>query len=415
MVTATTTSLVACRTDGVRPKPATSDVDTIGSKFVVSRCTFRPDPVSATARPAQEGSDAAARFLQQRVPRWGWTDFFFGDTCTGGRRAGKHVIKKRAATKREKRRGLVTCGFVARAIFSMEHGVAFSKRPCPSPVPMSSRLVLVRLALASGLLAINSSVLAQTAATPASAARAQRQPRNPINDAYYKLGPDSQPMAGVPKGKFSEARIIPSQVFPGTQHTYHVYVPAQYDASRPAALMIFNDGQAMMAEPGDVQAHHVLDNLIHRREIPVMLGVFINPGRRPDQPEPTPRDWGDNTTNRREEYNPPNDQYARVIVDELLPALQKDYTLSSDPELRGIAGASSGAIAAFRVAWFRPDQFRKVVSVTGSFVDIRGGTFSPSSSPRVRRNRSGFSCRTAATTIAAPPTRTATGFLKTCD
>lgn len=197
------------------------------------------------------------------------------------------------------------------------------------------------------------------------------------NDVFYTLGPDSQPRPGVPQGKFTDARVLPSTVFPGTQHTYWVYVPAQYDPSQPAALMIFNDGQAMKAEPGDVQAHHVLDNLIFRREIPVMLAVFINPGRRPDQPEPTPRDWGDRNTNRPEEYNPPNDKYARVITEELMPALKKEYNISPDPELHGIMGASSGGCAAFAVAWFRPNDFRKVITFVGSFTDIRGGHIYP--------------------------------------
>ena len=192
------------------------------------------------------------------------------------------------------------------------------------------------------------------------------------NDDFYKLGPDSLPMEGVPKGKFSEAKIIPSAVFPGTQHTYYVYVPAQYDPGKPTPIMIFNDGQAMMAEPGSVQGQNVLDNLIYRREIPVMLGVFINPGRRPDQPEPTPRDWGDRTTNRAEEYNPPNDKYGRVIVEELMPALRKEYNISPDPDLHGILGASSGGCAAFAVAWFFPNDFRKVITIVGSFTSIRG-------------------------------------------
>lgn len=191
-------------------------------------------------------------------------------------------------------------------------------------------------------------------------------------DAFYKLGPDSQPINGVPKGKFSAAKVLPSQVFPGTQHTYYVYVPAQYDPSKPTAVMIFNDGQAMMAVPGDVQGQNVLDNLIYRREIPVMLGVFINPGRRPEQPEPTPSDWGDRTTNRAEEYNPPTDKYARVIVEELMPALKKEYNIAPEPELHGIMGSSSGGCAAFGVAWFRPDDFRKVITFVGSFTDLRG-------------------------------------------
>lgn len=236
------------------------------------------------------------------------------------------------------------------------------------------RYSLVRVAAWSIWLAAG--VVAQPAAAPPGGAPAaparSRPPSDPNNDAYYKLGPDSQVIDGVPQGKFSEAKIIPSNVFPGTQHTYRVYVPAQYDPEVPAAVMVFNDGHAMMAEPGDVQAHHVLDNLIHRREIPVMLGVFINPGRRPDQPEPTPRDWGDRTSNRADEYNPPNENYARVIVEELMPALHADYHISRDPELHGIMGASSGGCAAFGVAWFRPDDFRKVITFVGSFTDIRG-------------------------------------------
>jgi len=192
------------------------------------------------------------------------------------------------------------------------------------------------------------------------------------NDVFYRLGSDSKPMDGVPRGKFSGPKVIPSNVFPGTQHTYWVYVPAQYDPAQPAAVMVFNDGQAMMAEPGDVQAQYVLDNLIFRREIPVMLGVFINPGRRPDQPEPTPRDWGDRSSNRADEYNPPTDKYARVVVEELMPALKMEYNISPDPDLHGIMGASSGGCAAFAVAWFRPNDFRKVITFVGSFTSIRG-------------------------------------------
>lgn len=191
-------------------------------------------------------------------------------------------------------------------------------------------------------------------------------------DAYYKLGQDSMPQEGVPQGTFSEAKTLPSEVFPGYQHTYWVYVPAQYDPKKQTAVMIFNDGQAMKAEPGDVQGHRVIDNLIYRREIPVMLAVFINPARLPDQPEPHPRDWGDNTTLRRDEYNPPNDNYARVIIDELMPALQKEYNISPKPEDHGIMGSSSGGCAAFGVAWFRPNDFRKVISFVGSYTDIRG-------------------------------------------
>jgi len=196
-------------------------------------------------------------------------------------------------------------------------------------------------------------------------------------DAFYKLGPDSLVQEGVPQGKVVGPLTLPCEVFSGTSHTYWVYVPSQYDASKPASLMVFNDGQAYINANGDIRAINVLNNLIHRRELPVLIAAFINPGRRPDQPEPTPRDWGDRNTNRPTEYNSLDDRYPRVIVDELLPALQKEYNLSPDPERHGIGGASSGAIAAFTVAWERPDHFRKILSIVGSFVNLRGGHVYP--------------------------------------
>jgi len=228
--------------------------------------------------------------------------------------------------------------------------------------------------------------LAPSAQTPAQQA--------PDYNAYYQLGPDSLPHDGVPKGEMRGPFVLPSQAYPGTQHTYWVYVPAQYDAAvaasrlrqgsgelrrseAEASLMIFQDGQAFKDMDGSVRAPNVLDNLIYRREIPVMITVFINPGRTPEQPEPTPSDWGDRTTNRPTEYNSLDDKYARVIVDELMPVLYKEYNISKDPDRHGIGGASSGAIAAFTVAWQRPNDFRKVLSIVGSFVNLRGGDAYP--------------------------------------
>jgi enterochelin esterase-like enzyme len=205
----------------------------------------------------------------------------------------------------------------------------------------------------------------------------QAEEPNPAPDAHYHLGPDSLAEDGVQKGEIRGPFTLPSQAYPGTSHTYWIYVPAQYEPSTPASLMIFQDGQAFMAPEGDLRAQNVMDNLIYRREIPVMIGVFINPGRRPDQPEPNPKEWGDRTTNRPQEYNALDDKYARVVVDELLPVLYKDYNISKDPVQHGIGGASSGAIAAFTVAWQRPDQFRKVLSIVGSFTNIRGGNAYP--------------------------------------
>ncbi len=201
-------------------------------------------------------------------------------------------------------------------------------------------------------------------------------PAAPLDDVY-RLGPDSEAQAGVPRGKVTEWAQLPSQAYPGTLHDYCVYVPAQYDPTKPASLMIFQDGQAFLRLTGDYRVPYVFDNLIYRREMPVTIAVFINPGRKPEQPVASAADWGDRSTNRPQEYNALDDKYARVIVDELLPVLAKQYNLSANPNDRAIGGASSGAIAAFTVAWHRPDQFSKVLSTIGSFTNIRGGHVYP--------------------------------------
>ncbi len=242
---------------------------------------------------------------------------------------------------------------------------------------IASLIALAALALATP----NAPAFAQSQSmTPEAfaAARAARPPEplppGPPPNSQYRLGPDSMPQPGVPKGEVRGPYVIPSQAYPGTQHTYWVYVPAQYDPSKAASLMIFQDGQGFLDPNGDLRTTNVLDNLIYRREIPVMIAVFINPGRTPEQPEPSPeRGWGDGFTNRPEEYNSLNDKYARVITDELMPILYKEYNISKDPDDHGIGGSSSGAIAAFTVAWERPNAFHKVLSNVGSFVNLRGG------------------------------------------
>jgi enterochelin esterase-like enzyme len=239
---------------------------------------------------------------------------------------------------------------------------------------MKKTTVCLALALAGAALI----ALAQNPPPQAAAGRGPRPPQFPAGmpnpNSQYRLGPDSMPQDGVPKGEIKGPFHIQSQAYPGTQHTYWVYVPAQYDAAVPAALMIFQDGQAFKDENGDLRTQNVMDNLIYRREIPVMIGVFINPGRTPEQAEPSPQTgWGDGTTNRGIEYNTPDDKYARVITEELMPVMNREYNISKDPEMHGIGGSSSGAIAAFAVAWERPNDFRKVLSNVGSFVNIHGG------------------------------------------
>jgi gluconolactonase len=192
------------------------------------------------------------------------------------------------------------------------------------------------------------------------------------SDEPYELGPDSMQHEGVPVGAVTKHRWEQSSIFPGTQRDYWVYVPAQYDASKPACVMVFQDGGGYVGRDGAWRVPNVFDNLIHRGEMPVTIGIFINPGVVPaTSPETMER------FNRSFEYDAMSDRYANFLTNEILPAVAKDFNLSSDPSDRAICGASSGAIAAFSVAWHRPDQFRRVLSTIGTYVGLRGGDLFP--------------------------------------
>jgi enterochelin esterase family protein len=191
-------------------------------------------------------------------------------------------------------------------------------------------------------------------------------------DEEYKLGPDSMRQEGVPHGGVTK-NVWRSKIFPGTVRDYWVYVPAQYDGKKPACVMVFQDGQAYVNETGDFRVPIVFDNLIHKGDMPVTIGIFINPGHVGKQTPKSP--W--EGSNRSFEYDTVSDQYARFLLEEMLPEVGKKYKLADDPECRAICGISSGGICSFTVAWQRPDAFRKVLSHVGSFTNIRGGYVYP--------------------------------------
>jgi enterochelin esterase-like enzyme len=191
----------------------------------------------------------------------------------------------------------------------------------------------------------------------------------------YELGPDSTPKEGVPRGKLEGPILFQSKVLAGTTRKYWVYVPAQYDPARAACVLVFQDGARAINPQGVLRVPTVMDNLIHRKEMPVTIGLFITPGQRGDTyPD---RIGNGNPNNRSPEYDALGDAYARFLIEELLPEVGKTYNLTKDPDGRAIGGASSGAICAFTVAWERPDQFRKVISLIGSFTNLRGGHVYP--------------------------------------
>jgi enterochelin esterase family protein len=207
-------------------------------------------------------------------------------------------------------------------------------------------------------------------------------------DDQYVLGPDSLPKEGVPHGKVIAMEPWHSKIFDGTVRDWWIYVPAQYDASKPAAVMVFQDGGKAKPEDknfaGPNNAVFVFDNLIAAKQMPVTIGIFISPGSFPAGKEgEKPR------SNRSFEYDTPSDQYSRFLLEEILPEVSKSYKLTEDPEMRGIVGGSSGGICAFTVAWEKPDAFRKVVSHIGSFTNIRGGYIYPAAIRQTKIENSG--------------------------
>jgi gluconolactonase len=189
----------------------------------------------------------------------------------------------------------------------------------------------------------------------------------------YQPGPDSKPQPGVPKGDVLKFTLEDSKIFPGTSHDYWVYVPAEYSPDHPACVYVGQDGIGFGAPT-------VFDNLIYKKEMPITIGIFVKPGvvMAADTNSALSR------FNRSYEYDGLGDNYARFLLEEILPAVEKmtlpdgrAIHLSHNGNDRAIAGESSGGICAFTVAWERPNEFSRVFSAIGTFVDLRGGSRYP--------------------------------------
>ena len=185
----------------------------------------------------------------------------------------------------------------------------------------------------------------------------------------YVPGPDSKVQPGVPKGEVLKFTLPQSSQFPGTQRDYWLYVPAQYKPDKPACLYVGQDGVRF-------EAPIVFDNLIHKKEMPVVIGVFVMPGKVPALEPNAALD----RMNRSYEYDTPGETYARFLAEDLLPDVEKRRAtdgrailLSKNGNDRAIGGASSGAIAAFTAAWERPEEWSRVFSAIGTYVGLRGG------------------------------------------
>lgn len=218
-----------------------------------------------------------------------------------------------------------------------------------------------------GLLLTSLTILAQEKKQPA----VQR----PNPNSIYQLGPDSKKQPDVPEGKRSEKRVFKSKIYKDTERDYWYYLPHDLDKSKPAKLMVFQDGFSYADPNGQVRMGFVLDNLIHKKELPPIVGVFVNPGIPLDSDGNRITDRGKINSERSLEYDTMSPRYAEFLEKEMLPRIEKDCEIkfSTNPDDRAICGASSGGICAFVVAWERPDLFHKVMSHIGSFTNIRNG------------------------------------------
>ena len=179
--------------------------------------------------------------------------------------------------------------------------------------------------------------------------------------------PATVPVEENLRGEVLKFTLKPSIIYPGTEREILVYIPQQYTGEQPACLLVCMDGILY-------DATTVMDNLIATGEMPITIGVFVNPGVVYDEHREVVR------YNRCKEFDSTDDTFARFIEQEVLPLVEKQTTsdgrsihLSKDPNDHAITGASSGGIAAFTAAWNRPDMFSRIYTSVGTFVAMRGG------------------------------------------
>ncbi len=171
--------------------------------------------------------------------------------------------------------------------------------------------------------------------------------------------PDAYQHPGVPQGTLTEKLVHTSKIYAGMKSDYWVYTSAGYQPGTPSALMVWQDGEVNVDRKAQSHTLNVIDNLTFKKQIPVMVHVFISPGKIGDK------------AMRSIEYDTVDDTYPRFLRDEILAEIGAKYSIRADGYSRGIIGESSGAICAFNAAWQMPDQFTRVVSRIGSFTSIQ--------------------------------------------
>ena len=222
---------------------------------------------------------------------------------------------------------------------------------------------------------------AQTALPPPPPSQQPGGPNSGPAPAPPALPAVAQVQPGVPAGSLSERLTLRSAIYDGMVSDYWIYVPAQYDPRKPAAVMVFQDGEGYLNRKGDHPALNVLDNLITEGRLPVIIGIFTNPGDISGAPgtatykfvEAYSQRWHRSLRDsmRSTEYDTVSDRYPRFLRDELIPEVAKRYNLRTDPYSHAITGLSSGGICAFNAAWQMPDEFARVITWIGSFTALQ--------------------------------------------
>ncbi len=172
-------------------------------------------------------------------------------------------------------------------------------------------------------------------------------------------GPESYAKPGVPQGKLSEKMVHTSKLYDGMKSDWWIYVPAQYDPAKAACVMVWHDGQGMANRNGDANSLNVFDNLTAEGKIPVIIHVFIAPGKIGDK------------AMRSILYDTVSDKYPTFLRDEIMPEVYAKYNIRRDGYSRAIAGNSSGGISSFNAAWFQNDQFTRVLMRIASFANLQ--------------------------------------------
>lgn len=187
-------------------------------------------------------------------------------------------------------------------------------------------------------------------------------------DVRYAHGPDSSRQAGVPAGETTEVVWDHSDAYPGTTRKLWVHVPVGCGLDEPAGLLVFQDGWWNLDPTGEVRAGVVLDNLVHRGEIPPTIGLFVDPGVFPEAVHPR---------NRNAEYDAFDDRYVEFLLTEIVPQVSGRHRLSDDPSHWAVCGGSSGGNCAFTAAWLRPDRFGNALCLLSSFAQMPAATLTP--------------------------------------